>query len=113
MKKVKFTKNVYDAGFVKYAVGAVLPLTPETQRQVGRGNAEVVEVKEPKANNQAIAAAKKALAAAESKVQAAQEALGKAKDKDVPAAQQAVTDAEAEVTAAREALEKAETPSTD
>ena len=105
MKKAQFNKNIYDNGFVKYAAGQQYDLTDDTQRQVRRGHAEIVDVKVArKGTAKQIAAAKKALAAAEDAANAAHAALNVATDADVPAAQEAVSAAEAEVEAAQSAL---------
>lgn len=105
MKKALFNKNIYDNGFVKYAAGQQYDLTEDAERQVRRGHAEIIEVKAArKGTAKQIAAAKKALAAAEQTALIAREALATAADADVPAAQQAVSAAEAEVETARSAL---------
>lgn len=105
MKKAQFNKNIYDNGFVKYAAGQQYELTDDTQRQVRRGHAEIVDVKVArKGTAKQIAAAKKALAAAEDAAATARTALANAAEADVPAAQEAVSAAETEVATAQSAL---------
>lgn len=46
VKKVKFRVAVFDSGDLKYAAGTVYPLDPVTQRQVDRGNAELIDAED-------------------------------------------------------------------
>lgn len=51
IRKVKFTRDVYDAGVRIHAAGDVKDVTPETERWRARGTAEYAEVEdEPKGN---------------------------------------------------------------
>lgn len=102
MKKIEFTATVFEGGFPKFKAGEQYEATPETERWVNRGSAKVVDVKvDRKATGKQIAAAKKALAGAESDLAAATEALQKASAEDVAAAQEAVAGAEQKVNDAR------------
>lgn len=109
MKKIEFTADVFESGAVKYAKGSQHPVTQDTERWVRRGSAKEVEVKSSaKGSGKEIAKAKKALAAAETRVAEATELLNTASDDGVYAAKEALAAAEAEATAARQALAELE-----
>ncbi len=48
-KQIRFTAPVFDGGLPRFKPGDHVPHTPEAERWVRRGVAEVVDVEEPKA----------------------------------------------------------------
>lgn len=106
MKKVEFTRTVYENGFPKFKVGEQHDVTPETERWVRRGSATIVDVKpaKKKASAKELAAARKAVAETEEIVTKAKEALDKADAAGKAAAEQDLAVAETAAQSARDSL---------
>lgn len=103
MKKAKFLVNVYDSGNLKFEAGREYDLTPDTERQIARGNAEKVDVREArKPTAKQLSNARRAVVEAEQALQSAQAAAEKA------AGSEAAEAAAVDVAAAQTALEEAQ-----